>query len=173
LFTFFLKYGYTGTMSNTPSRGFTLIEIIVVVAIIGILSSLLMANFLGARERARDATRKSDIAQIQSALEVFRSDHGYYPPSTGSNIRLDRCGAGENLVGIGPNAITYMTDIPCNPAGTEVVSEAYKYESNSCDASPNEYRCYGYTLSAQLENKNDGQAKLNPAGKPIYSLTNP
>jgi general secretion pathway protein G len=55
-------------------KGFTLIELLVVIAIIGMLSALLVPNFMGARERARDAQRKSDLKQIQKALEMYRQD---------------------------------------------------------------------------------------------------
>ncbi|MDP2672104.1 MAG: type II secretion system protein, partial [Candidatus Daviesbacteria bacterium] len=51
-------------------RGFTLIELLVAIAIIGILSSFLLSNFVGVRQRARDGVRKSDLRQIQSALEL-------------------------------------------------------------------------------------------------------
>jgi general secretion pathway protein G len=59
-------------------KGFTLIELLVVIAIIGMLSALLVPNFMGARERARDAQRKSDLKQIQKALEMYRQDQN--PP---------------------------------------------------------------------------------------------
>lgn len=62
-------------------KGFTLIELLIVIAIIGVLATLLMVNFIGVRQRARDAQRKSDLRQIQSALEIYRSDQGSYPAS--------------------------------------------------------------------------------------------
>ena len=59
--------------SQISNSGFTLIELLVVISIIGILSTLLMANVGGVRERARDAQRKSDINQIQKALELYKN----------------------------------------------------------------------------------------------------
>ena len=70
-------------------KGFTLIELLVVIGIIGILSGLLMANFIGVRQRSRDGTRKSNLSQIQSAVELYRSDQGSYPSP------LPACGRGE------------------------------------------------------------------------------
>src|SRR5579872_5421721 len=68
-------------MKNTTAKnkGFTLIELLIVLAIIGVLTGLLLANFIGVRERARDAQRKSDVKQIQTALELYRQDNGTYP----------------------------------------------------------------------------------------------
>lgn len=52
-------------------RGFTLIELLFVVFIIGILASIILANYGPARQRARDSQRISDISQIQVALEAY------------------------------------------------------------------------------------------------------
>ena len=86
-------------------NGFTLIELLVVIGIIGILASFLFANFVGIRQRARDGVRKNDLHQIQSALEMYRSDNqGSYPAS------LPTCG---NQFDDG--TAVYMKKVPCDP----------------------------------------------------------
>ena len=60
-------------------KGFTLIELLVVISIIGILSSIVLISMGGAREKARDAKRQSDIRQIATACELFYSDDEGYP----------------------------------------------------------------------------------------------
>lgn len=117
------------------SKGFTLIELLIVIAIIGVLATLLMANFVGVRQRARDAQRKSDVRQIQAALEIFRSDNGGYPPAPLT------CGASLTSGGS-----TYMKKIPCDPNGG-----SYIYLSGGTD----------YTLYACLENASDSQAEAD------------
>jgi len=64
---------------NKNRSGFTLIEMLVVVAIIGLLSSVVVVGLGSARQNARDARRISDIRQIQNALEVYYSSNGSYP----------------------------------------------------------------------------------------------
>ena len=61
--------------------GFSLIELLVVIAIIGILSAALMANFMGARERAKDAQKIQDLYAIKNALRLYYNDNQSYPVS--------------------------------------------------------------------------------------------
>ncbi len=79
-------------MTKRLQKGFTLIELLIVIAIIGILSSLLFVNFSGARERARDAKRKTDLQQIKSALQLYYNDFGKFPLS-GTGNTIAGCGA--------------------------------------------------------------------------------
>jgi len=60
-------------------KGFTLIEMLVVIAIIGLLSSVVVIGLSGAREKARDARRVADIRQIQNALEISYDATTGYP----------------------------------------------------------------------------------------------
>lgn len=61
--------------------GFTLIELLVVIAIIGTLSTIITVVFISAQKNARDQQRKSDLAKIQIALEVYFSRNNFYPPN--------------------------------------------------------------------------------------------
>ena len=137
-------------------RGFTLIELLVVVSIIGVLSALLMSNFVGVRQRARDAQRKSDVKQIQSALELFRADVGSYP----STNNFPNCG-----LSLTNSGSTYMQKIPCDPS----TNSNYNYSSNGTT----------YTIVACLENGNDSQKDssnapaCSSAGTYSYTAANP
>ena len=59
--------------------GFTLIELLVVVAIIGVLTTLILANLFDARARARDAVKKSDFGELKTALRMYYNDYQAYP----------------------------------------------------------------------------------------------
>ncbi len=60
------------------NKGFTLIELLVVIAIIGTLSGIVLVSLGGARSKARDATRQSDMRQIISAQEMYYDDQSAY-----------------------------------------------------------------------------------------------
>ncbi|EKE05838.1 MAG: hypothetical protein ACD_19C00176G0060 [uncultured bacterium] len=111
-------------------KGFTLIELLVVVSLIGILATLVIANMNAARERARDATRKSDLRNIQTALRLYYNDNGGYPITSA-------------LPAWGSAWTPYMNILPADPLS----SQGYSY--NSVAGSDD------YTLYACLENVSD------------------
>lgn len=65
------------------NKGFTIVELLIVIIIIGILAALVLNSFRGVQERARDTKRKTDINAQQSQLEVYYADKGGYPIFTG------------------------------------------------------------------------------------------
>ncbi len=62
-------------------RGFTLIEMMIVVAIIAILASILVPNFVRARAQAQTAACEANLKEIATALELYQTDNDRYPPS--------------------------------------------------------------------------------------------
>ncbi|MFC1656709.1 type II secretion system protein [Patescibacteria group bacterium] len=60
-------------------KAFTLIEILVVVFIIAILSTLIIINLNSSRAKARDAKRKTDLGGIKTALEIYADNYSFYP----------------------------------------------------------------------------------------------
>jgi len=138
-------------MSNTLNKkqrllGFTLIELLVVISIIGVLSALLMANFAAIRERGRDAQRKSDLKQIQKALELYKdSQTPIQYPQTTSWSTLTTALEGGN----------YMKKVP-----TDLINAngfVYSYSS------PVGTDTLNYTLKACLENASDKDGVTDPS----------
>ena len=64
---------------NSKQGGFTLLELLVVIGIIGLLASILVINLTGARKRARDTKRIADVKNLQTASEDFYGKKGRYP----------------------------------------------------------------------------------------------
>lgn len=80
---------YTEDMSKNfssfqqKSRGFTLLELLVVISIIGLLIALGVASYTTAQQNGRDAKRRSDMKAVQSAFEQYYAVNGAYPDDAG------------------------------------------------------------------------------------------
>jgi general secretion pathway protein G len=61
------------------ARGFTLIEVLVVVAILGILAAIVVPQLMGRPDEARKVAAKADIGAIVQSLKLYRLDNGFYP----------------------------------------------------------------------------------------------
>ena len=121
-------------------KGFTLIELLVVIAIIGSLSALFLPNFMSARERARDSQRKSDLRQIQKAIELYKQDQNPTSiPATDTFPAVNTCWSS----GAGCTGNVYMNKFPGDPNRTP---NNYYYINNGN---------LTYILCACLENKAD------------------
>ena len=69
--------------------GFTLVEIMLVVIIIGVLAAMVVPRFAGRTEQAKIARAKSDIAAISLALDLYEMDVGQYPPTLAELVAKD------------------------------------------------------------------------------------
>ena len=119
-------------MFTTNRRGFTLVELLVVIAIIGILASVVLVSLNGARQKARDASRVSNVRQISLALENYYDDNLAYPNAT-SALKPD-----------------YLPEVPVDPQN----EAAYAYNAQACSPT---YQ--GYVIRATLENTDHSALK--------------
>lgn len=117
------------------SRGFTIIELLVVISIIGLLSTVILASLNSARLRARDARRVSDLKQLQVALELYFDKNDKYPSTLNASLLTP----------------TYIAVIPNDPSGTAYGYAAFRGSSPTV--------CASYHLGAALEDPNN--AALN------------
>ena len=72
---------------HPPCRGFTLIELIVVLAIIALLSSIALPRYVDGVERAREAALHGTLATVRDAIDQFAADRGRYPDSLPELVR--------------------------------------------------------------------------------------
>lgn len=125
-------------------KAFTLIELLVVIAIIALLSTLSVVALGGARAKARDARRLSDIKQIQTALEMYLDSSGTYPVSLTAGAPLSYGG------------LVFLSEVPSDP----ISSNQYVYAQTEGGQS--------YTLDFTTETKSSdyeaGNYQATPNG---------
>jgi general secretion pathway protein G len=126
-------------------KGFTLIELLVVISILGVLATLLISNVTGARERARDTQRKSDLLQMKEALRMYKNDFDSYPAGSGTIAGIDW---GEEFK---IDSTTYMKILPKDPSWSESETNPALYSYTS----PVDGSADNFLLCANLENKSD------------------
>src|SRR5580698_9295036 len=66
-------------------QGFTIVELLIVIVVIGILALLVITTYSGIQAKARNAKRQTDIQDLQTQIEAFFSQSGYYPSLTDMN----------------------------------------------------------------------------------------
>lgn len=103
-------------------KAFTLIEILVVVTIIGLITSIAVVSYTSINKNSRDARRKADLEQIRAALEMYRSNNNSYPDALDTLTTLP----------------VYIQSVPTDPKSA---SYSYYFTSSGSD----------YTLGAYLE----------------------
>lgn len=119
--------------------GFTLIEIMVVVVIIGILIGLVAPNILGRVDKARVTAAKADIATLEQALEMYRLDNHAYPSTDQGLEALVTKPSGEpDARNWNPEGYLKKKKVPLDPWG-----RAYQYVSPGQDNRPYDLYSFG------------------------------
>jgi|GEM_PF-641985 len=141
-----LTFGKTKTFKISKPKftaGFTLVEVLTVIAIIAILSSLVYASLSDTRAKSRDTQRVGDISTIQLQLAMY---YGQNQTNGGVNT------SGQYPITLNELKPTYLPEIPKDPNGNSYYYVAYKKTGST--------KCTNYHLGSKLELPN-GQIDNN------------
>jgi type II secretion system protein G len=119
--------------SWAKQTGFTIVELLIVIVVIGILAAITIVAYNGIQQRGRDSDRKSGISTIQKALELYHADNGGYPTCV-ANVTYIAGGARGSCITdgagfIGSLAPKYIQKVPQDPTGTGDFRYFYVYGS--------------------------------------------
>ncbi len=135
---------------KNKSKGFTIVELLIVIVVIGILATLVIVTFTGIQQKARDSKRKTDIGAVDSHVEAYYASNGYYPTlldlQTASFLST-------NMKGLDPSALTDPKGgaITGSSSGTNYGYVAAGASCTNTTASSASNVCDSFTLTATLE----------------------
>jgi prepilin-type N-terminal cleavage/methylation domain-containing protein len=141
-------------------KGFTIVELLIVIVVIGILATLVIVTFSGIQRKARDTERKTDINAVTSQLEAFYAEAGYYPLLANLN---DADWRSDNEFKIDTDAFQDPKGSAATIAAT-ASGTAYGYAvTTDADAScaSDETTCTKFTLQADLESSDTNYIKTS------------
>lgn len=138
------------------NKGFTIVELLIVIVVIGILALLVVTTYGGIQQKARNSARQSDIQAIQTQVEAYFNQNGYYPSRGDLN----------SASWLNTNLKSLDTEALKDPQGTAATlasapaAKTYSYAvfqsdgSTSCES--DDTTCAVYTLTATYEGSVNG-----------------
>jgi prepilin-type N-terminal cleavage/methylation domain-containing protein len=115
-------------MYRNSRKGFTLVELLVVMSIMAILAAIILANMSSAAKRGRDAERQADLRNLQTAIEAYKHRNGKYPAMgcTDSNGWSTEKACATYISGLAPN---FIPALPHDSA--RGINNGYSYVTNT------------------------------------------
>lgn len=157
-----------------PLTGFTLIEILVVIAVIGVLASVILASFSDARKKGRDLQRVSAVKELQKALELYYDSQNYqYPPDLATLAGPTSCGNSYCIVSIpkdpvGAAAYPYFVCGDSYHLGAGLENSGNTVLGADRDLAP---MCAGDSIDGRLEDGTASAACQAGSGRSCYDVS--
>ena len=141
------------------NQGFTIVELLIVIVVIGILALLVITTYSGIQAKARNSKRTSDVKSLQTHIEAFFSQNGYYPSRTDMNndawLTTNMKSLDKNAL-VDPKNPSQSNDLVAAPAANSYAYAVTDSSGNSCES--DDTTCAKYTLTATYEGTVNGAA---------------
>lgn len=145
---------------NLNSKGFTIVELLIVIVVIGILALLVITTYSGIQAKARNSKRQTDVQSIQTQLEAFFSQNGYYPSLTDMNssswLDTNMKSLDQNAL-IDPSSPSSSKTLASSPTAKQYSYAVTNSSGGSCES--DDTTCAKYTLTAEYEGTVNGQTQ--------------
>jgi general secretion pathway protein G len=119
--------------SRKDRKGFTLVELLVVIVVLAVLAAIVLPKFLGAGQRSKEAALKSDLKILRNAVSLYLTDTGAYPAALSDLAStsaiasgLDSTGASKSITAADWNG-PYVESVPNDPVG----GSAFTYHTDT------------------------------------------
>lgn len=156
-------------------RGFTLIELMVVVLIIGLIATVVTVNVNKARKQGRDAKRISDISSVAQALQAYYTDNKFFPNTNYYTQAVSILNGGGYLTRITQDPFcTYPYEVECSTQRMCSGGPNWKnYIYNVIGAAPNPQSQYRIYTFIEVSGNKTGDVNVSGCGNlPAYILKN-
>ena len=114
-------------------RGFTLVELLVVIVVLAVLAAIVLPKFMDSGTRSKEAALRSDLKLVRNAVALFQTDCGSYPASLSALTATTAPAKGKDNAGVDANITAanwhgpYLQSVPTDP----VSGTAFTYSTTS------------------------------------------